>query len=61
MLFPTLQTEQINAEYKVRALKCHPDKNVGDPSALQEFQRLQVFIISISHCHSIIPTKLKSN
>lgn len=27
-----LQTEQINAEYKIRARKEHPDKNLADHS-----------------------------
>ncbi|OXA52699.1 J domain-containing protein [Folsomia candida] len=33
--------EQIVTEYRIRALKCHPDKNPGNQDALQEFQRLQ--------------------
>lgn len=33
--------EQINAEYKVRALECHPDKHLGDQKAVEDFQRLQ--------------------
>ncbi|XP_077115097.1 dnaJ homolog subfamily C member 12 [Ranitomeya variabilis] len=33
--------EQIMAEYKVRALKCHPDKHPGNQKAVEEFQKLQ--------------------
>ncbi|XP_069836512.1 dnaJ homolog subfamily C member 12 [Dendropsophus ebraccatus] len=33
--------EQIMAEYKVRALECHPDKHLGNQKAVEEFQRLQ--------------------
>ncbi|KAK3554661.1 hypothetical protein QTP70_032685 [Hemibagrus guttatus] len=35
------QTEQIMAEYKVRALSCHPDKQPENPKAAQDFQKLQ--------------------
>ncbi|KAL7889599.1 hypothetical protein AOLI_G00018570 [Acnodon oligacanthus] len=34
-------TEQIVSEFKVRALACHPDKNPGNPKAVEEFQKLQ--------------------
>ncbi|KAJ1521577.1 hypothetical protein ONE63_003230 [Megalurothrips usitatus] len=34
--------EQINAEYKVRALQLHPDKNAGDKEAEAKFQKLQM-------------------
>ncbi|XP_058241631.1 dnaJ homolog subfamily C member 12 [Hemibagrus wyckioides] len=34
-------TEQIMAEYKVRALSCHPDKQPENPKAAQDFQKLQ--------------------
>ncbi|KAK2852937.1 hypothetical protein Q7C36_008138 [Tachysurus vachellii] len=34
-------TEQIMAEYKVRALSCHPDKQPENPEAAQDFQKLQ--------------------
>ncbi|XP_053476691.1 dnaJ homolog subfamily C member 12 isoform X1 [Ictalurus furcatus] len=34
-------TEQIRAEYKVRALSCHPDKHPENHEAAQEFQKLQ--------------------
>lgn len=34
-------TEQILNEYKVRALECHPDKNLDNPSAVTDFQKLQ--------------------
>ncbi|KAK3573599.1 hypothetical protein QTP86_030014, partial [Hemibagrus guttatus] len=37
----TLMTEQIMAEYKVRALSCHPDKQPENPKAAQDFQKLQ--------------------
>ncbi|KAF5307317.1 hypothetical protein FQR65_LT07033 [Abscondita terminalis] len=33
--------EQINAEYKVRALQYHPDKNEGNKEAEEKFQKLQ--------------------
>ncbi|CAG7718137.1 unnamed protein product [Allacma fusca] len=33
--------EQITTEYRIRALKHHPDKNPGSEKALQEFQKLQ--------------------
>uniref|UniRef100_A0A023GHM6 Putative molecular chaperone ixodes scapularis molecular chaperone n=1 Tax=Amblyomma triste TaxID=251400 RepID=A0A023GHM6_AMBTT len=33
--------EQLLCEYKVKALKFHPDKNPGNPEAAQEFQRIQ--------------------
>ncbi|KAM9325871.1 dnaJ homolog subfamily C member 12 [Gastrophryne carolinensis] len=33
--------EQILAEYKVRALECHPDKHPGNQNAVEEFQKLQ--------------------
>lgn len=34
-------TEQIVAEYKVRALQFHPDKNEGNKEAEMKFQQLQ--------------------
>lgn len=34
--------EQIQAEYKVRALQFHPDKNPDDAEAEARFQELQV-------------------
>ncbi|NXD14665.1 DJC12 protein, partial [Nothocercus nigrocapillus] len=33
--------EQILAEFKVKALECHPDKHLGDPKAVASFQKLQ--------------------
>ncbi|CAH2322060.1 Hypothetical predicted protein [Pelobates cultripes] len=33
--------EQILAEYKVRALECHPDKQPGNKKAVEDFQKLQ--------------------
>ncbi|XP_074152707.1 dnaJ homolog subfamily C member 12 isoform X1 [Sminthopsis crassicaudata] len=33
--------DQILAEFKIRALECHPDKNPEDPQAVENFQRLQ--------------------
>ncbi|XP_053307043.1 dnaJ homolog subfamily C member 12 [Spea bombifrons] len=33
--------EQILAEYKIRAMECHPDKQPGNQKAVEEFQRLQ--------------------
>uniref|UniRef100_A0A5F8HFW4 DnaJ heat shock protein family (Hsp40) member C12 n=1 Tax=Monodelphis domestica TaxID=13616 RepID=A0A5F8HFW4_MONDO len=35
------EVEQILAEFKIRALECHPDKNPEDPQAVENFQRLQ--------------------
>ncbi|XP_077585901.1 dnaJ homolog subfamily C member 12 [Stigmatopora nigra] len=34
-------TEQIVNEYKIRALACHPDKDLDNPRAVLEFQKLQ--------------------
>lgn len=34
-------TEQILNEYKIRALACHPDKHLGNPSSVVEFQKLK--------------------
>lgn len=34
-------TEQIINEYKIRALACHPDKHLENPSVVAEFQKLQ--------------------
>ncbi|XP_053561090.1 dnaJ homolog subfamily C member 12 [Bombina bombina] len=36
-----VKVEQIIAEYKVRALECHPDKHPGNEHAVQDFQALQ--------------------
>uniref|UniRef100_A0A8C8R4M1 DnaJ homolog subfamily C member 12 n=1 Tax=Pelusios castaneus TaxID=367368 RepID=A0A8C8R4M1_9SAUR len=33
--------EQIVAEFKVKALECHPDKHPGNPEAVENFQKLQ--------------------
>ncbi|XP_055209659.1 dnaJ homolog subfamily C member 12 isoform X2 [Gorilla gorilla gorilla] len=33
--------EQILAEFKVRALECHPDKHPENPKAVETFQKLQ--------------------
>uniref|UniRef100_A0A131X9B4 Putative molecular chaperone dnaj superfamily protein n=1 Tax=Hyalomma excavatum TaxID=257692 RepID=A0A131X9B4_9ACAR len=33
--------EQLLCEYKVKALKFHPDKNPGDPEAARQFQNIQ--------------------
>ncbi|XP_060097106.1 dnaJ homolog subfamily C member 12 [Heteronotia binoei] len=33
--------EQIISEFKVRALECHPDKHLGNPEAVEKFQKLQ--------------------
>ncbi|XP_042891849.1 J domain-containing protein-like isoform X2 [Penaeus japonicus] len=38
---PSSSVEQIQAEYKVRALQLHPDKNPDDPEAEEKFQKLQ--------------------
>ncbi|KAK6627952.1 hypothetical protein RUM44_010434 [Polyplax serrata] len=37
-----LKVEQITAEYKVRALQYHPDKNDGDKDAEAKFQKMKV-------------------
>ncbi|ODM96725.1 DnaJ subfamily C member 12 [Orchesella cincta] len=37
----TSTDEQITTEYKIRALKFHPDKHPGDEKALEQFQKLQ--------------------
>ncbi|XP_067933974.1 J domain-containing protein-like [Watersipora subatra] len=38
----TSSVEQINTEFKIRALKEHPDKNIGDESSsVETFQLLQ--------------------
>ncbi|XP_072334903.1 dnaJ homolog subfamily C member 12 [Scyliorhinus torazame] len=34
-------TEQIVAEFKAKALSCHPDKHPHNPKAVEEFQKLQ--------------------
>lgn len=34
-------TEQILNEYRIRALACHPDKHLDDPTAVADFQKLQ--------------------
>lgn len=34
-------TEQILNEYKIRALGCHPDKHLDNPTAVADFQKLQ--------------------
>ncbi|XP_042891847.1 J domain-containing protein-like isoform X1 [Penaeus japonicus] len=39
---PSSSVEQIQAEYKVRALQLHPDKNPDDPEAEEKFQKLQI-------------------
>ncbi|XP_045605022.1 J domain-containing protein isoform X1 [Procambarus clarkii] len=39
---PMSSVEQIQAEYKVRALQLHPDKNPDNPEAEGQFQMLQV-------------------
>ncbi|KAM4668542.1 dnaJ homolog subfamily C member 12 isoform 2-T6 [Amazona ochrocephala] len=33
--------EQILAEFKIKALECHPDKQPGNPKAVEDFQKLQ--------------------
>ncbi|XP_037661078.1 dnaJ homolog subfamily C member 12 [Choloepus didactylus] len=33
--------EQILAEFKIRALECHPDKHPGNSKAVETFQKLQ--------------------
>ena len=43
-----LQVDQINAEYKAKALIYHPDKNPHDPSVVLKFQRIQVATFSVS-------------
>lgn len=38
----SVKIEQITAEYKVRALQYHPDKNEGNKEAEVKFQQLKV-------------------
>ncbi|XP_033103131.1 dnaJ homolog subfamily C member 12-like [Anneissia japonica] len=38
---PLSTVEQINTEYKIKALKYHPDKNPDDMIAAQEFSKIQ--------------------
>lgn len=45
IVFIPLQVEQITAEYKVRALQYHPDKNEGDKEAEAKFQKMKVRIL----------------
>jgi len=40
--------EQICTEFKVRALKFHPDKNAGDKTAEETFQKLNVSAITVA-------------
>lgn len=46
------QVEQICAEFKVRALKYHPDKNAGDKTAEETFQKLNVSAPTICIIHN---------
>lgn len=39
--FVYLQVDQILKEYRLRAIKCHPDKHPDDATATQEFEKLQ--------------------
>ncbi|XP_060049732.1 dnaJ homolog subfamily C member 12 isoform X2 [Erinaceus europaeus] len=39
---PKSQVEQILAEFKVRALECHPDKHPENSKAVEMFQQLQM-------------------
>lgn len=52
-----LQVEQIHAEYKVRALQFHPDKNPDDAEAEARFQELQVRFLDMIWCdtHKWLP------
>lgn len=54
-----LQVEQIQAEYKVRALQFHPDKNPDDAEAEARFQELQVRLLDMIWCgsHKWLPFK----
>ena len=36
-----MQPEQLGAEYRVRALQLHPDKNPGDQGAAESFVRIK--------------------
>jgi len=38
---PSSTVDQIIAEYKAKALSCHPDKNLDDPSLVSKFQKIQ--------------------
>lgn len=44
--------EQILAEFKVRALDCHPDKHPENPKAVETFQKLQKAKEILSHAES---------
>ncbi|CAF1242573.1 unnamed protein product [Rotaria magnacalcarata] len=33
--------DQIQAEYRIRALRLHPDKNQDDPNTMDQFKQLQ--------------------
>lgn len=40
-MIPCFQAEQLNTEYRIRALACHPDKNAGNKDAEAQFKLLQ--------------------
>ncbi|XP_066047923.1 dnaJ homolog subfamily C member 12 isoform X1 [Chamaea fasciata] len=44
--------EQILAEYKIKALECHPDKHPGNPKAVETFQKLQRAKETLTHAES---------
>lgn len=48
MFFSYFQVEQITAEYKVRALQYHPDKNDGDKDAEAKFQKMKVGEVALT-------------
>ncbi|CAF1153494.1 unnamed protein product [Rotaria sordida] len=33
--------DQIQTEYRIRALQLHPDKNLDNPTAMEQFKKLQ--------------------
>lgn len=47
---PHAQKQEIKNAYRMLALRYHPDKNQGDPSAKELFQEVSNSHYHISHC-----------